>query len=104
MLEDTKSGVNLVIRGEDLFASTCAQKCLAEKLDIYDFSKIHFIHHPLLLDDKKQKLSKSRLNVSDGSGPIYLSWALGDIYREFSKFFMLEDSVTSAEDLLKMII
>lgn len=54
--DDMHYGIDTVVRGEDLTASTAMQ--------IYLFSKLHrkapvFFHHPLLLDSAGQKLSKS---------------------------------------------
>ena len=57
--EDSKSGVNLIVRGEDLRESTLAQQALAHALGLEGFLKARVIHHPLLLDAHGEKLSKS---------------------------------------------
>lgn len=48
-----------VIRGEDLWQSTLAQRFIAEKLGWADFLKINFRHHPLVKNEVGEKLSKS---------------------------------------------
>ena len=62
-VEDIKSGVNLVIRGEDLIESTKAQKILIKKLSPEN-RDITFLHHPLLFDSNGKKLSKSKGSLS----------------------------------------
>ncbi|MCC6412701.1 MAG: tRNA glutamyl-Q synthetase, partial [Saprospiraceae bacterium] len=52
-------GVTHAVRGADLEASTSAQYYLAECLGASSFLPIQFFHHPLLLDEKGEKLSKS---------------------------------------------
>jgi len=59
LTDDRHFGVTHVIRGADLAESTAAQQFLAECLGWPDFSRIHFLHHPLLLGSDGGKLSKS---------------------------------------------
>ncbi len=61
LVEDLRMGTTLIVRGEDLRESSEAQRNLAEKLGMEgeSFLKAHFIHHPLLLDDAGEKMSKS---------------------------------------------
>lgn len=59
LADDLHFGVTHVIRGEDLSASTAAQRFLAEQIGTQDFLDIRFLHHPLLTDAQGQKLSKS---------------------------------------------
>jgi glutamyl-tRNA synthetase/glutamyl-Q tRNA(Asp) synthetase len=58
VVDDLDQGVNVVIRGEDLLASTGRQVQLAELLGRPDAPT--FLHHPLILDTAGVKLSKSR--------------------------------------------
>lgn len=58
--DDQEAGVNLVVRGMDLLPSTHCQKVLAKILGMNDFEKTLFFHHPLLLDSKGEKISKSQ--------------------------------------------
>lgn len=57
-VEDIESGVNLVIRGEDLLESTKAQKLIIQKISPNN-QEITFLHHDLLPDQEGHKLSKS---------------------------------------------
>jgi len=59
IVDDLHFGVDLVVRGEDLWASTIAQHYLAEALQQTDFQNITFHHHPLLMESGEKKLSKS---------------------------------------------
>jgi glutamyl/glutaminyl-tRNA synthetase len=59
LIDDMHFGVDMVVRGEDLWASTLAQQYLALELDMPAFSNVLFYHHPLLLDENGLKLSKS---------------------------------------------
>jgi glutamyl/glutaminyl-tRNA synthetase len=59
VIDDLHFGVDLVVRGEDLRASTAAQRWLAGELGLDAFSSIHFCHHRLLMASKDEKMSKS---------------------------------------------
>ncbi|MCF8450734.1 MAG: hypothetical protein K9G49_12760 [Taibaiella sp.] len=59
VLDDLYFGVDLVVRGEDLLASTLAQQYLSYKLGFDNFRDIRFYHHPLLIGNDGLKLSKS---------------------------------------------
>ena len=56
VVDDIRHGVDLVIRGEDLLDSTGRQIRLGRLLSRPE--PPHFLHHPLILDDEGQKLSK----------------------------------------------
>jgi len=60
LIEDERSGINLIVRGEDLLDSTAAQIYLARCLGFPNFPKTRFIHHRLVMGADGQKLSKSR--------------------------------------------
>jgi glutamyl-tRNA synthetase len=62
LVEDLKAGVNLIVRGEDLRASSEQQLMLAAGLGSAgeSFLTAQFIHHPLLLSAAGEKLSKSQ--------------------------------------------
>ncbi|HEV8197942.1 MAG TPA: glutamate--tRNA ligase family protein [Gemmatimonadales bacterium] len=55
-VDDTRQGVHLVIRGEDLLASTGRQIMLAARLGRKEPPR--FLHHPLIHDPEGRKLSK----------------------------------------------
>jgi len=59
LVDDLHFGITHAIRGEDLAASTEAQRFLAECLEADKFLRIRFLHHPLVLGDDGEKLSKS---------------------------------------------
>ena len=59
LMDDIYYGIDLVVRGEDLWASTLAQHYLSLQLGLSRFSNTIFCHHPLLLEPDGKKLSKS---------------------------------------------
>jgi glutamyl-tRNA synthetase len=60
VVDDIFYGVDLVVRGHDLWPSTIAQHILARKLGYGNiFGEIAFYHHPLIMETSGKKLSKS---------------------------------------------
>ncbi len=59
--DDIRHGINLVIRGQDIFSSTGRQIQLFEKLEA---PAPDYFHHPLLFNDTGQKLSKRQRSES----------------------------------------
>ena len=59
VVDDLELGVNLVVRGQDLWASTAAQLFLAQCLNAPIFPAARFVHHRLINDNSGNKLSKS---------------------------------------------
>jgi len=59
VIDDTFYGVDMIVRGTDLWPSTLAQQELAAALGQDSFRDIAFHHHALLTDNANQKLSKS---------------------------------------------
>ncbi len=59
LADDLDDRITLIVRGEDLRASTAAQLHLAACLGRVSFSRIRFRHHPLLPGSDGRKLSKS---------------------------------------------
>ncbi len=78
LLDDLHFGVDLIVRGQDLYSSSLAQLALAEKLSKPEFQDITFFHHPILKGPKKKKLSKS-----DGSTSIKSMLDSGKKPRDF---------------------
>lgn len=68
--DDWAQGVNLVIRGEDILASTGRQIMMHHLLGHRD--RMHYLHHGLLVGPDGRKLSKK-----DFSEPIHLQLQLG---------------------------
>jgi len=75
VIDDLFYGVDLIVRGNDLWPSTIAQHVLAKVLGLDDFARITFCHHPLLTGEAGEKLSKSAGSTSvkylreHGKGP-----------------------------------
>ncbi|MBC5992738.1 tRNA glutamyl-Q synthetase [Pontibacter sp. SD6] len=59
LADDLAMRINLVVRGEDLMLSTAAQLFLAQQLNATAFTNSQFVHHPIILTDSGNKLSKS---------------------------------------------
>jgi glutamyl-tRNA synthetase len=59
VIDDLFYGIDLVVRGDDLWKSTLAQHELALALGKNEFKDIAFYHHPLLMEAPDKKLSKS---------------------------------------------
>lgn len=59
LVDDLHFGITHVIRGDDLRPSTSAQQWLAQQLGWANFQEIRFLHHPLIMDEQGEKLSKS---------------------------------------------
>ena len=59
LADDLEYGIDLIVRGEDLLASTAAQLYLADTVGSKSFRKAQFIHHPLIKNQDGSKLSKS---------------------------------------------
>jgi glutamyl-Q tRNA(Asp) synthetase len=58
VVDDAASGVNLVVRGEDLRPSTPTQRLLQMLLDLPEPS---YLHHPLVTHDDGRRLAKRDL-------------------------------------------
>jgi glutamyl-tRNA synthetase len=59
LADDINFGINYIVRGEDLLASTAAQLYLAKLVGEKDFLAVQFAHHPLLKNEAGEKLSKT---------------------------------------------
>lgn len=59
VVDDIFFGVDLIVRGSDLYSSTVAQLDLSRNLGEDRFGKITFHHHSLIKGPKQEKLSKS---------------------------------------------
>ena len=99
LADDLYFGITHIIRGEDLVASTAAQQFLAICLGREKFAAIHFLHHPLLLDEAGAKLSKSA-----GAAAIKTHWRDStptQVYQEMAfRLGVPTNGVHSADGLL----
>ena len=62
--DDLNCGTNTIVRGVDLLESTAAQIYLAGLMGHPEFISIRWYHHPLLLDEHGNKMSKSAGSTS----------------------------------------
>jgi glutamyl-Q tRNA(Asp) synthetase len=100
LADDLEDGMNLIVRGRDLLASSAAQLFLADLMGETAFPKARFYHHPILTCGAGRKLSKSDQALSlaamreNGATPAM-------IYREASCLLGLPPApITSLEELL----
>ena len=103
VIDDLYFGVDLVIRGEDLWHSTLAQHQLAIALGKDDFNNIAFYHHPLIKDSAGNKLSKSAGSTSVK----YLreqGKSASDIYQMIAAIKGINERVYNWEQLAGIII
>ncbi|MBK9176053.1 MAG: hypothetical protein IPM46_06885 [Flavobacteriales bacterium] len=59
LVDDAEHGTTFIVRGQDLLASTACQLYMADRLGLEGFTRVRFLHHPLLIDESGGKLSKS---------------------------------------------
>lgn len=64
IVDDIHFGIDLIVRGKDLYGSSLAQIYLADLLGDNTFSKSTFCHHQILKNDRNEKLSKSAGSTS----------------------------------------
>lgn len=102
VVDDLYYDIDLIVRGEDLWASTIAQHELALALDDKRFSQVRFYHHPLLEESPGKKLSKSSGSTSvkylreNGKKP-------ADIYTIISEMLGIDQQVGNWEQLTRAI-
>jgi glutamyl/glutaminyl-tRNA synthetase len=100
VVDDVHYGVDLIVRGDDLWPSTLAQHCLSFPLEAAGFREIAFYHHALLLGDGGGKLSKSSGSTSIG----YLRQSArkpADIYSLILRKLGIEGEVHGWEELIR---
>lgn len=98
--DDLYFGITHVIRGADLAESTDAQRFLARCLGEDKFLKINFLHHPLIINEHGEKLSKSAGASSlkalrEGGG------GAEAVFRRVAAVLGLRREADSAEELLR---
>lgn len=64
LVDDLRFGVDLIVRGQDLWQSTLSQLYLAAVLGEGAFGEVCFHHHTLIADADGRKLSKSEGDTS----------------------------------------
>lgn len=102
VLDDMYYGVDLIVRGTDLWPSTLAQNYLSGYIGADAFRDIAFYHHPLLMATGHQKLSKSAGDTSihylrgQGKKP-------GDIYTAIAGMLGVNETVKDWEGLAGLV-
>ena len=103
LVDDLYYQSNFIVRGMDLIDSTAAQVFLAKKGAGHQFSKINFYHHPLILESREQKLSKSdhALSLKD----LRKRWPHPlPVYQLLAKIIGITTPIGSMNDLIKAFI
>ncbi|MGB0454714.1 MAG: glutamate--tRNA ligase family protein [Bacteriovoracaceae bacterium] len=85
ILHDEKLGITHIIRGQDLKSSSAYQKELAKKLNFERFTKCEIFHHPLIVNNEGEKLSKSVL-THKGSSLMDQGLRKEDLFYDFQEF------------------
>ncbi|GGF29644.1 glutamate--tRNA ligase family protein [Echinicola rosea] len=97
VVDDIHYGVDLIVRGDDLFDSSWTQLFLAGLLPKNQFSQSTFYHHPLMMENGDHKLSKSA-----GSTSVYGLRKLGEtkaaIYQQLGIFMGFDEMVTNLKE------
>jgi glutamyl/glutaminyl-tRNA synthetase len=108
VMDDLHFGVDLVVRGQDLWPSTLAQHFLARQLRQTAFGEIRFYHHPLLVEPAGTKLSKpagAKLSKSAGAASILGMRGQGlkpaDIYSMIARMTEKDFSAGSWQELVE---
>jgi glutamyl-tRNA synthetase len=100
--DDLYYGIDLVVRGKDLLASTLAQQFLAECLGAKAFCKAYFYHH-VLIEENGMKLSKSEGAVSVQ----YMrknGWKKEDVYRLVADRLHITGTVSNWQSLASAVL
>lgn len=97
LIDDLHFGVDLIVRGQDLYPSTFAQLDLARLLGKDTFGQTTFYHHPLLKSIDQKKLSKS----AGSSSILHLreeGKTLADLFLLLGKSLGLKEELRSFDD------
>jgi glutamyl/glutaminyl-tRNA synthetase len=98
VVDDLHFEVDLVVRGEDLWPSTLAQLYIASVLNLQAFREAAFFHHPLILGEGGEKLSKTAGSVSIR----YLrkeGRSAADIFRTIARSLRIDQPVNDWREL-----
>ncbi|MGV3762909.1 glutamate--tRNA ligase family protein [Parapedobacter sp.] len=102
VVDDKHFGLDLIVRGHDLWESTMAQRFLADLMGYDQFGGASFVHHALLKTGAGEKLSKSAgatsVHYLRGSG-----CSSTDIYRMVGEMAGLRQPISTWMDLEPLI-
>ncbi|WP_221269332.1 glutamate--tRNA ligase family protein [Mucilaginibacter sp. X5P1] len=103
VMDDLLYGVDLIVRGEDLWPSTLAQHQLASALGEHDFKDITFYHHALMMETSGKKMSKSA-----GSTSIkYLrenDKSAADVYAMIAGMLGSKENISNWQQLAEIVV
>ncbi|MBC7398913.1 MAG: tRNA glutamyl-Q synthetase [Mucilaginibacter sp.] len=102
LIDEIHFGVDLIVRGEDLYPSTIAQHYLADVLGKPNFTNITFHHHPLLMEAGDKKLSKS----AGATSIKYLrdqGKTAEDVYKEIERMLGFKEDLRSFENFASLV-
>ncbi|QJD94644.1 tRNA glutamyl-Q synthetase [Mucilaginibacter robiniae] len=102
MIDDLHFGVDLIVRGEDLWPSTLAQLYLAQQLGNNNFASCTFLHHRLLNEPTGQKLSKS----AGATSIRYLrqqGYKVADVFSSIAQMLGLHEISATWQDLAELM-
>lgn len=102
VVDDNHFGMDLIVRGDDLWQSTRAQRFLADVLGYKSFREASIIHHTLLRAEAGEKLSKS----AGATAVRYLrtnGYSSADIYRTIGDMAGLPQPISTWADLAPLI-
>ncbi|TAE88267.1 MAG: hypothetical protein EAY81_02915 [Bacteroidetes bacterium] len=100
LIDDVDYGINCIVRGEDLLASTCFQLFLSHQLQLKSFIHTKFYHHPLLVNEQGNKLSKSAGSFS--LADFKQHYTITELYQGFAAWIGIINAkeITSLNDLM----
>ena len=101
VVDDENAQMSCIIRGEDLYSSTLQQLYLAERLGYQRFTKAHFVHHPLIMNEAGKKLSKSA-GAADLGAMRMAGASVMSVYRGFARWRGWAELPTSRAELVPM--
>jgi len=103
VIDDVHFGVDLIVRGQDLWDSTLAQLYLADVLGTKAFQNSTFHHHPLLTSAAGGKLSKSAGDTSIR----YLrqhGHTCADIYSQITAMLGLSERIVNFKQFAELLV
>ena len=89
VIDDLHYGIDLVVRGEDLWPSTLAQQWLARELGRAAFGEIRFYHHPLLMEGGSDAPMRTAAKLSKSAGATSVRYLRGQGIRPADLYPMI---------------
>jgi glutamyl-tRNA synthetase len=103
VIDDLHYGVDLIVRGRDLYTSSLAQVFLAKSLKETVFEKVRFCHHPIIKGADGKKLAKS-----NGSTSIQFlrntGASLEEVYSLLGKMMQVEKPIRNFDEFKAALV